>query len=519
MTDKPRTGCLSMLALMGALLGAACGTSGDGPAQPEEDGSPISAETAPAEANDPAGLPPGIEAYLAEQAASGFSGAVLMVREGQILLHQGYGLANRSAAVPVTPDTVFDIGSIAKRFTKAAILKLAAEGRLDIGAPLTEYVDGVPEDKHGITVAQLLDHETGLRPYVETDEDSQEFGEELADFIPLTRDEALQRILDQPLLFTPGTSEAYSNAGYTLLAILVEIVSGQPFRDYVHQELLVPAGLKRTGFYGQRQLWPDTDVAIGYEALQFGPVNSPYYWPETSWVLLGAGGMVSSTGDLHRWMEALRQDLVLPPEAVDQYYGDRPAVQAYAGGNNFGFIAQVIELPAIAGTVVVIGNAEDGRTRRVSRMARHLAETLLGRELDLGPAPAADQTEPGFELSPADRALIDRWGLSHSPTGYQGAYFLYALSRQGETGIRQFIDEHFAAPFAAAFSIEQHLDQFRRMAQDVGAFELASYAQPAPDAIDLILVAADSGARFRATVAVESEPPHRIAGLLLTAQE
>jgi CubicO group peptidase (beta-lactamase class C family) len=136
--------------------------------------------------------------YLQRLEKFGFSGVVLVARNGNPIFAQGFGLADRERGVPWTPATVSDIGSITKQLTAAAILKLQEENRLTLNDPLTKHFTGVPEDKRAITLHQLLTHSSGI-----VDLDG------AGDWDPILRDEFVTRIFAQPLAFAPGTSYRY----------------------------------------------------------------------------------------------------------------------------------------------------------------------------------------------------------------------------------------------------------------------------------------------------------------------
>jgi len=109
-----------------------------------------------------------IDSYVRTAVEAGFSGAVLVAKGGKVILQSGYGLADRENNIPVRKETVFDIGSITKRFTKAAILKLEEQGKLRRSDTLNNFFENVPEDKAGITVKQVLAHTAGFHEYHDT---------------------------------------------------------------------------------------------------------------------------------------------------------------------------------------------------------------------------------------------------------------------------------------------------------------------------------------------------------------
>jgi CubicO group peptidase (beta-lactamase class C family) len=143
-----------------------------------------------------------IDEFMTRLEAWGFSGAIIVAKDGQIALSKGYGLADREKQVPFTPDTASSIGSITKQFTAAAILKLEMQGKLKVGDPIGKYLPDVPPDKAGITIHHLLTHTAGFRG---------DFGGRDSD--PISRDDLVKLVLAAPLKFKPGEQHEYSNEG------------------------------------------------------------------------------------------------------------------------------------------------------------------------------------------------------------------------------------------------------------------------------------------------------------------
>jgi hypothetical protein len=153
--------------------------------------------------------------YLERLERLGFSGVVLAAKDGEILLEEGYGLADRETGREVTAQSVFTIGSITKQFTGAAIAKLAEEGKLSFDDKIEKYFEGVPPDKRAITIHQLLTHTAGFVDALGGDFD-----------LKATDEWVLAEALASKLLFEPGSRHEYTNVGYSLLGMIVERASG-----------------------------------------------------------------------------------------------------------------------------------------------------------------------------------------------------------------------------------------------------------------------------------------------------
>ena len=152
---------------------------------------------------------------------------------------------------------------------------------------------------------------------------------------------------------------------------MIEIVSGKSYQDFTREHLFGPAGMKDTGFFGEKL--PEGRFAVGYGSMTEGEINAPPYWGPTSWLVMGSGGMVSTTHDLLRWMKALRAGKLLKEESLDQYWSPPGAV--LAGGDMFGFEIVYTEGPDTL--MILTSNAVDGTKRmRWRELARALARLV-----------------------------------------------------------------------------------------------------------------------------------------------
>jgi CubicO group peptidase (beta-lactamase class C family) len=277
-----------------------------------------------------------IDRHLSRLVPFGFAGTVLMARGDTVLLHRAYGWADLADGVPETVETLHAIGSLTKAFTAAAILRLEADSALRTGDRLGTHLPGAPPDKAGITLHQLLTHTAGIV------ESIYPHGLE-AEWIPRTREEALDRILASPLRFPPGDRFAYSNAGYTLLAAVVERVSGRDFESYLRRQILLPAELDDIGM--QIPAWDlrrFPHVVAGEEdrGTLVGRLGLGRKDPPPLWNLMGNSGLQATAHDLYRWVRALRGGRVIPESAVARMfdggkyaYGYGWEVRAKPGGN------------------------------------------------------------------------------------------------------------------------------------------------------------------------------------------
>ena len=304
---------------------------------------------------------------MQEEAANGFSGVLLVARDGEIVFHEGYGYADREKKIPITPETIFAIGSTPIDFTRAGILLLAQRGKIELSDRITKYFRRVPPDKRAITIEHLMSGQSGLRDFLGRPSDSN------PDHTWIDRQEAIKRIFEDSLLFAPGKGQRHSHAAWGLLAAIIEIVSEQTYPEFTRQHLLEPAGMKDTGFFGEK--YPVERMAIGYGDRGEGEVNAPPYWGPTSWLVMGSGGQTSTTGDMYRWHRALASGAILEGDFLAQYWSPRGSI--LAGGDMFGFEIRYTQGPETM--MVVISNAGGpGRMPRLRTLGLDLT-ALVGR--------------------------------------------------------------------------------------------------------------------------------------------
>jgi CubicO group peptidase (beta-lactamase class C family) len=257
----------------------------------------------------PKGLRPGgaYDRLVAQLAAQDrFSGTVLLARRGRPVLLRCYGMADKDQAIPIRPDTIFNIASLGKFFTGVAITQLMAQQKLRLDGTLGSYLDGFPDQVASmVTVHQLLTHTSGLGDH-RADPAWQEASTRWntrAEF----NNGTLAFIRRQQLLFTPGTQLAYSNSGYWVLGAIVASVSGQSYWDYVREHVFAPAGMTRTSFATVPQWQTHADFAHAY-----GDPDPDGRRPDLTKQMKGIGigggdgGTFSTAPDLLRFALALQ---------------------------------------------------------------------------------------------------------------------------------------------------------------------------------------------------------------------
>ena len=298
---------------------------------------------------------------------------VLVIDNGRVTASRSYGVRDVESKAPVDAHTRFEIGSITKQFTAAAILQLKERGKLRLTDALATYVPGYGAAKH-VTIAQLLGQTSGIPNYTDTPAfKALKVTKDGTITIPqrgdVTRTVAL--VKNKPLDFAPGTRWEYSNTNYALLGRIVEIASGMPWNAYVRANIFRPAGMDESAFMDDEGTM--TDVATGYSTLKgslarAGTMNG---WGAA------AGAIVSTAGDLSKWDAALiggkllsADDLAtmlrpgtLPALGQKSQYGYGWIVDAYDGqsrvwhnGQTLGFHASNQIYPGLSETIIVLAN-------------------------------------------------------------------------------------------------------------------------------------------------------------------
>ena len=341
-----------------------------------------------------------------------FMGTALVVRGGETVFSQGYGMASLEHQLPNTPQTRFRLGSVTKQFTAAAILQLQDRGLVDVQAPVSTYLPDYPNKT--ITLHHLLTHTAGI-PNLTSFPDYFEWMK-----LPTTLDDLIVRFKDLPLEFEPGSQYRYSNSGYVLLTQVIETVSGQSYDNYVTENLLVPLGMKATGYEQPLAIVPG--LASGYQ-IAAGNYQQAAHIDMS--VPQGAGGLYSTAADLVRWNQFLfgkgsenaavlsdrtRAAMTSPQvslgieAAPNLFYGyglmidsqfEQPLV-GHGGGIN-GFVTSLVYVPEQEATIVVLSNVE---SINPNQMTSDLVAMLLGNSYELPQA---------LDTATVDAAVLDRY--------------------------------------------------------------------------------------------------------------
>lgn len=308
--------------------------------------------------------------------AGRFSGVAILAKGDRLVSQHAYGMADRAANRPNNLETAFNLGSINKVFTQIAIMQLAAAGKIDPDSTLGKYWPDYPnaEVARKVTIRQLLRHTSGIGGNIFDPPAGGKRNDirSLKDYLPL--------FVSAPMQFAPGTRNAYSNAGYVVLGLLVERLSGEDYYTYVRQHIFGPAGMTRTGSFAVDSL--PSNTAIGYtRGDEDAPADAPVH-PNVS-DLPGrgssAGGGYSTAQDLMKFLKALRERRIAngPPAGI-----------GVAGGS--GGINAVVEGELPGGyDLIVLSNLDPPAAEHVSQIVRQ----WLGVRDD-GPGPGVRRAPP-----------------------------------------------------------------------------------------------------------------------------
>jgi CubicO group peptidase (beta-lactamase class C family) len=299
-----------------------------------------------------------------------FSGAVLLARDGKVLLSKGYGMANFEDETPNTPQTKFRLGSLTKQFTAAAILLLQERGKLSVQDEVCKYVENCPAAWKAVTIHHLLTHTSGV-PNMTSFPEFQR-----AKFFPMTPIEAIAMFRDKPLEFAPGERFNYSNSGYILLGHIIERASGKSYADFVRENIFQPLGMKNT----------DLDVnsaiikhrAAGYTRGPNGLSNAQYI---DMTIPYAAGAMYSTVEDLYLWDRALYGEKLISKKSLEAM--TTPFKDGYAygigvgeqyglktinhGGGIEGFSTFLTRFTDGGGTVIVLSNIDSANSGLIAK--------------------------------------------------------------------------------------------------------------------------------------------------------
>ena len=266
-----------------------------------------------------------VDEYMnARLAVKGAGGAVLLVKDGQLIVNKGFGLADVAVSTPISAATKFRIGSVTKQFTAAAILLLHEDGKLNVDSPFCTYMESCPDAWKPVTVRNLATMSSGIPSFTGLPE----FRElRKKDMKPA---ESIGLVSHLPLKAKPGEVYEYSNTNYIILGMIIERLSGKSYEDFLAERITKPLDLKNTGYdHGKERLKLS---ALGYSLKEDEVVPAER---ASMMVPFSAGALYSTTGDLYKWNVALHGGkLYKKPETL--------ALMLTPSQNNYAFGVNVV---------------------------------------------------------------------------------------------------------------------------------------------------------------------------------
>ena len=329
-----------------------------------------------------------VDLLFSEYSPSTSPGAsVAVIKDSKIFYSKAYGMADLEAHTPCTTSTNYRLASVTKQFTAMAVLMLVDRGKLTLDSRLTDVLPGAPPYMRDVAIRHLLNHTSGIVDYEDLVPDSQTVQVLDKDVLRLLRG------IDS-VYFPPGAKFKYSNSGYSLLALIVESISGQSFAAFLKKNIFDPLGMNHTLAY-QQGLSTVDHRAYGYSRTDTGFVRTDQ---SVTSAVLGDGGIYSSVDDLFKWDQALYtetlvrsslyEEAVTPAKLNDgsrTTYGFGWFIQLYKNSTGFlhegstrGFRNAILRMPDQRLTVIILTNRNEGGPIQI---ARKIADLMLLRQI------------------------------------------------------------------------------------------------------------------------------------------
>jgi CubicO group peptidase (beta-lactamase class C family) len=271
-----------------------------------------------------------LDTYLLKLSAEkNFSGGLLIIEHGKKIFCKGYGWADKENQIPFTLATLASIGSITKAFTATAIMKLVEHNKISLSDPLKKFFPTVPFDKESITIHELLTHSSGFHEFLKQDG---------GDYEKINKEEYLRRAFEEPLAFKPGQKAVYTNVGMSILAIIIEQVSGLEYETYLKQNLFDPLAIKNIGYHYPST--PKDTIAIGYQnGISWGTHQQRYKDAGGGpyWNLKGNGGLEASLNDMCLWINGFTDHTILKANSIQKMFTPYIEEEGTNGNSFFGY--------------------------------------------------------------------------------------------------------------------------------------------------------------------------------------
>jgi len=235
-------------------------------------------------------------------------GAFLVSNNGKPIYKKAFGLANLELDLKMTPESVFQIGSMTKQFTAVAILILEEQEKLSVNDPVSKFIPDYPNGEN-ITVSQLLSHTSGIKDFTKMKNIFEIAQKEM------TPKEMVDFFKDEPVNFNPGEKFEYNNSGYVLLGYLIELTSGETYEKFIQKNIFDKTGMKNSYYASDRKVIKNR--AYGYHQKNYGFVNKTVI---NFSIPFSSGSLMSTLQDMLKWQNALNQNILLQPKSLSKAF-------------------------------------------------------------------------------------------------------------------------------------------------------------------------------------------------------
>ena len=456
-------------------------------------------------ADSPAAAPPepgSVEEVLVQLGDGGFNGIVVIDDDGELNI-ANYGTADGPRGPSIDENTVFDIGSITKQFTGAAIVRLEMDGLVSVDERVGAYLPELSGPLSDVTLHQLLTHSAGLPDGIGDD------------YEEIDRAAYLERAMAR--MGAPGEFR-YSNTGYSLLGMVIESVTGNSYERYLREALFEPAGMESTGY-----VLPDWDlqnVAVGYDGTTRLSAPNEMPWAEDGpwWNLRANGGILSTAADMRRWDRALRDDSILSDAAKDKlfarhisegdgassYYGygwvsfplgDDDWFLGHNGGNGI-FFADMLRFPEDKLMIFVASNTSGADEDVAFRLAGRLTDGATGAVC----TPLADPTSfPSIGAFPPTDA------------GMAAEAMTTILLGGDEAARRAFAERHVSSALAGGLSLDEQIAELALLQEEFMGHRIESIHRQDSTTLHVVMRGPESPGPLVLSITADLDDPIRIA--------
>src|SRR5215472_2159986 len=319
-----------------------------------------------------------VDAFVgSELARQRIPGVALGVyRDGKLTRARGYGLANVEWNAAVTPDTIFQSGSVGKQFTATAMMMLVEEGKVGLDDPIKKYFPDAPETWNDIKVHNLLSHTSGLSEY-ETGARTKAGGPFYMR-LDYAEEELYKKIAEMPMDFKTGEDWAYRNTNYVLLGILIHRLTGQFYGDFLQERVFKPLGMTHTRIISEEDIIPRR--AAGYRLVKGEWKNQE--WVSPSLNSTADGALYFTVEDLQKWDGALYTETLLRKASLERMWTVEKSNNGKPNKANYGFAWEINNVNGHR--VIEHGGAWQGFTTYIARYVDDKLTVVALTNLDSG---------------------------------------------------------------------------------------------------------------------------------------